>query len=718
MNLLTYVQIRELFSSGHEIDFATSFDAAESCNRILSNAETQESGRELIIRALDAWESINTQTHHLWTSLIEKSGLYTYLQDRQMVLPVSTALSLESHHSKFLPGDIYLHEEQLLLSTALEGRRSVVLSAPTSFGKSLLIEEVVSSRKYKNIVIIQPTLALLDETRKKLRKYSDYYNIIISTSQSAKENNLFLLTAERVVEYNDLPNIDFFVIDEFYKLSMQREDDRAISLNYALYKLLKHTHNFYMLGPNVHDVSPIFLEQHNCLFHNTRFSTVAVDIQRIESGKKRDERERALFELLTTFHEPTLIYCSSPDKANELLQSYAATLNGVQGAEQPEPDGEITELVEWIKMNIHPQWFLADGLKKGMGVHHGSLPRHLGSTIVDLFNDGLLQYLFCTSTLMEGVNTVAKNVVLFDKKKGPKPMDFFDYKNIVGRSGRMKIYYTGKVWQFYPDPAQMEIDLEIPLFDQQNAPLELLIQLEDADLSDSARQRMERLPIEEELKKVIKSNVGFPFEGQSSLFDYMDSQVGDLDELLNWNRIPSFNQLARTLELAFQFLLKPREAGRVSPRQLTLYTLQYYEQKSLVGIINRAIDSQFWKTEEPDDYRRIQVVVSEVFHIAKHWFDFKLPSLLNCMHKMQVYVFELNGYAAGDYTYFISELERKFLPSNLSILLEYDVPSSALMQLKSKISQNELNALDVIRTLNLSELGLLPYEIRKLKEIL
>jgi replicative superfamily II helicase len=42
-------------------------------------------------------------------------------------------------------------------------------SAPTSFGKSLLIEEIVASKKYKNIIIIQPTLALLDETRKKFQ---------------------------------------------------------------------------------------------------------------------------------------------------------------------------------------------------------------------------------------------------------------------------------------------------------------------------------------------------------------------------------------------------------------------------------------------------------------------------------------------------------------------------------------------------------------------
>ena len=113
-----------------------------------------------------------------------------------------------------------------------------MLSAPTSFGKSLLIEEIVASHLYSNIVIVQPTLALLDETRKKLQKYKEQYNIIVSTSQkpSTEKGNLFLFTGERVVDYPYFLRVDFFVIDEFYKLSLDRDDDRAPILNHAFYK--------------------------------------------------------------------------------------------------------------------------------------------------------------------------------------------------------------------------------------------------------------------------------------------------------------------------------------------------------------------------------------------------------------------------------------------------------------------------------------------------
>ena len=58
----------------------------------------------------------------------------------------------------------------------------------------------------------------------KLRKYKDDYKIVVRTSQRYSENkrNLFLLTAERVMEYEPLPKIDFLIIDEFYKLSLKR----------------------------------------------------------------------------------------------------------------------------------------------------------------------------------------------------------------------------------------------------------------------------------------------------------------------------------------------------------------------------------------------------------------------------------------------------------------------------------------------------------------
>src|SRR5690606_11887555 len=117
------------------------------------------------------------------------------------------------------------HEEQLELFKHLNTNKNVIVSAPTSFGKSLLVEEVIASKRYKNIVIIQPTLALLDETRRKLLKYRDSFKLIVRTSQEPDiiKGNIFLFTAERVNEFQHFSSVDFLVIDEFYKLSGNRD---------------------------------------------------------------------------------------------------------------------------------------------------------------------------------------------------------------------------------------------------------------------------------------------------------------------------------------------------------------------------------------------------------------------------------------------------------------------------------------------------------------
>ncbi|HHQ1002834.1 TPA: DEAD/DEAH box helicase, partial [Listeria innocua] len=147
------------------------------------------------------------------------------------------------------------HKEQKYLSNLIEKKENIVVSAPTSFGKSLLIQEIVASKKFLNILIIQPTLALINETRLKLKHYQEY-NIIVNTSQKMEQRNIFILTAERVLEYPNFPIVDYCILDEFYKVSSSRDDERSDILNIALKKVLDNNRTiFYFLGPNIDEIS-------------------------------------------------------------------------------------------------------------------------------------------------------------------------------------------------------------------------------------------------------------------------------------------------------------------------------------------------------------------------------------------------------------------------------------------------------------------------------
>lgn len=92
-----------------------------------------------------------------------------------------------------------------------------------------------AKRVYRNIVIVVPTLALLDETRRRLTQYSDQYKIITHSTQNPAERNIFVHTQERVVDNEHIQNADFFVIDEFYKLDPVEDSERAQTLNLAFH---------------------------------------------------------------------------------------------------------------------------------------------------------------------------------------------------------------------------------------------------------------------------------------------------------------------------------------------------------------------------------------------------------------------------------------------------------------------------------------------------
>lgn len=57
-----------------------------------------------------------------------------------------------------------------------------------------------------------------------------------------------------------------------------------------------------------------------------------------------------------------------------------------------------------------------------------------------------LDIMVSTSSIIEGVNTSTKNIVLWNNRLGQSFLNFFTYKNIMGRSGRMFKYFIGNAF--------------------------------------------------------------------------------------------------------------------------------------------------------------------------------------------------------------------------------------------------------------------------------
>lgn len=104
-------------------------------------------GQELVIRLLDIRHLLG-EYGSILDAFVREAGLFPYLRPENLGLPDSLAYAA---HKPSAGADTVFHRVQAQVFQLLMSGQSVVLSAPTSFGKSLIVDAVVASGRYKNI---------------------------------------------------------------------------------------------------------------------------------------------------------------------------------------------------------------------------------------------------------------------------------------------------------------------------------------------------------------------------------------------------------------------------------------------------------------------------------------------------------------------------------------------------------------------------------------
>ena len=303
-------------------DIPTNIDKFQVIKEItILVASNQIVGQEFVLRLL-AKRTEFKGFDSMIDALVRQVGLFPYLDEEKLSL--KDTIAYEIHRPTGFKENIVFHHAQAEVYYTLLKGKNVVLSAPTSFGKSLIIDSIIAFQKYLNIIIIVPTIALIDETRKRLSKFKDLYKIITHPSQSYSNKNVFILTQERAIEMVPNIDVDFFVIDEFYKLNFQNTDqdkERCLVLNQVFYMLVKKNAQFYLLGPNIEEVTRNLLDNIEFKFIKTDYKTVISEHHNVNL-KKREEAITRLIELASSLEEPTLIFCQSPASANRVAKAF------------------------------------------------------------------------------------------------------------------------------------------------------------------------------------------------------------------------------------------------------------------------------------------------------------------------------------------------------------------------------------------------------------
>jgi late competence protein required for DNA uptake (superfamily II DNA/RNA helicase) len=477
------------------------------------------------------------------------------------------------------------------------------LSASTSFGKTHIVFEIIKKMNYGNVVLIFPTIALLSENLEKLISDNSYeyfrnkYKIhTLSEVTEFEENNLFIYTPERFLSFKEKKpttiNFDFAFIDEIYKIDNEylideevKENERDVAYRLSVFYALENKVDVLLAGPYIdfydskksgyNSSFDSFLSQNEIeLINYNQYEIVSKSYDDIKSKKhididkyldfnfnsnRKSDRLIEIVKRINEINENTIVYCST----RNYTQTYATTLLE-SDVFNTHSDNEYSDFVTHISKNFSRDWTIIKALKKGIGVHHGLIPKYIQKEIISLFNSGQLKVLLSTTTITEGVNTSAKNLIVLHSKKGDKDLKKFDAKNIAGRAGRFLYHYSGRVIVLQND-FMKAIESEPEGIKHKNYDLEApkdeidLFYSKDEFLSQADQDRKTNIKAEQE-KRGIPDEIFNLYKVVSRL-----DKITLYDEIkkLNTLEIESINALIRKIQYkmdidndGFQTILK------------------------------------------------------------------------------------------------------------------------------------------------------------------
>lgn len=670
----------------------------ETCSKIndLLNERKDAKARDLLITLLDHHRREHIPYNQCINHLIRQTGLYPYINAESASWRDGFALAafkIETGGGE----EPTLHREQANILRRLLAGENIALSAPTSFGKSFIIDAFLALKKPRNVMIIVPTIALMDEIRRRLqRKFGNEYKVITTTDSTLSEKNLFIFPQERAVFYVDLiTSLDLLVVDEFYKASSEFDSERSPALLKAILKLSRRTKQRYYLAPNITQLSENVFTQGMVFVDKLDFNTVYLKrhetFRWIAQGK--ETKEAALLRILGESEMKSLIYAASYSEIDKVLALLTSSLPARGSA-------RLESFSNWLAESYGIDWSLTKSVRLGIGIHNGQIHRSLAQIQLRLFEakDGI-RAIVSTSSVVEGVNTAAEAVILWRNRKGGRGnplLDAFTFKNIIGRGGRMFKYFVGQIYLLEAPPAEDDTQLDIEFPDS------ILGGLDEEEYSESlSKDQISKIIIFRERMTALVGAEGF-----NRLFGPQGTVQGsDSDFILEIAEDMAADP-ATWNGLAYLNSPNPQNWDRMLYKLIGLQPGGWdIEYSKFVRFVKTLSNNWAWGIPRLLDSLKPDVNVDQFFKLERN-VSYKLATLLHDVNELQKEIFD----GRVDVSPFVSRLSHAFLPSVVYQLEEFGLPrmisrkihNSRVFNFEAEYSEIH-DALSDIRKLNQTE---------------
>lgn len=351
----------------------------------------------------------------------------------------------------------YYTPDQTLMRKNIAESLYYSFSAPTSSGKSHVFRDLIQEAT-NDIAVIVPSRALI----------SEYYLAVIDIvpksvlvltfvddiNKAKTDRRIFLLTPERATQlfkYKSTFNIGLILFDE---AQLTEERIRGLKFDALVRRTIREfpdakkvfAHPF-IKNPDIHFIKHSI--NNNNRANSFSEKTVGQLFYYEDNGhyylyspyeKLRNvapvRQDDSIISRTVDGNGSVLIYISKAKIYNlRFIDEFETLIRTLPEIEDSNALSLIEELRIYLganKRGRRKHSLLIDLMKKGIVLHHGSIPLKGRIIIEEFIKQGYAKICFATSTLLRGIN-MPFDVVYIDNFNQLTPLDF---KNLIGRAGR------------------------------------------------------------------------------------------------------------------------------------------------------------------------------------------------------------------------------------------------------------------------------------------
>ncbi|WP_440886080.1 DEAD/DEAH box helicase family protein [Vibrio campbellii] len=316
--------------------------------------------------------------------------------------------------------------------------------APTSFGKSSLIVEIIKNKKYNKVAIIVPTKSLLIQTYKLIKRNFSGRNIIFHDEMYDGSNDFIaIFTQERALRLlkDESISFDLLIIDEAHNLF--EKSARSILLTRLIRRNRKRntkSTNYY-LSPLISDSNNLKVDFNQDFFERKIINNIKeADIYEYEKNgniRKYNRFVDCFFDLTNDYcylnyiinnsKNKNFLYLRAPKKVEELSICLSDKLEKLDSE-------SLNRLSDTISKNVHKDFYCVEYIKKGLVYLHGKLPDLIKEYLEYKFsNNHEVKYVVANGVILEGVNLPVDNMYILNARS----LDHKSLINLIGRVNRL-----------------------------------------------------------------------------------------------------------------------------------------------------------------------------------------------------------------------------------------------------------------------------------------